>query len=370
MKIDSRLNEEAGGGDQQPPWDPENPPFWWNPNTPIPPGYPQYPADRDGDGVISINEWLVWAENLMRAWAKENEDEGDPNNLTPRGRGVPEWVGRGSLPTHYDYNPWLILPVGGAGTGDLKTHPLYFLFLYYRDNYNEFREQASSRMYLMILRLLDTLMPGNYPLTMAQKMALAQSMTDPILVLFFGFTGDFDDFISMLRFFWNPHIPDSLLDRLGPVGDFFSLITRLVGINLEDVIGMFRILMLNAGGGLGEGLLGELLRAAGVGTTGIYSMPWNEGDEVPNFTPEGYLEGGTWFHDGENWYYLEPVNTFNPDMPPEVIDRPPKPELTPPPDPFQFPPTGGPISPLAQVEGEFAKAFARYNGNMQGKGIR
>jgi len=373
MKIDARLNEEAsGGGDQQPPWDPNNPPFWWNPNTPVPPGYPPYPADMDGDGEISISEWLVWTENLMRAWAEENEDQDDPT--APRGRGVPEWVGRGGLPTHYYYNPWLILPVGqmtdedGNLIVDFKDHPLYALFLYYRENWKEFRDLAGQymadflRSFLLSLGLPESVVDG-----------IVSAITNPILLLFFGSTGDFDDFISMLRFFWNPHIPDSILDRLGLVGDladFFFTYLSGKGISLEALLLLIRAGMLQQGGGLADGPFGEILRAASDGGMNLYIMPGEQEDGIPQFTPEGYLEGGTWFFYNGNWYYIPPINTYTPDMPPEVIDRPPQPELTPPPDPFDHSPPGSPISPLAQVEGEFAKAFARYNKGMDGKGIR
>ena len=56
----------------------------------------------------------------MRAWAKRIQDQTRVIVVFLIG------VGRGGLPTHYDYNPWLILPVGGLGSSDdtdMKTHP-------------------------------------------------------------------------------------------------------------------------------------------------------------------------------------------------------------------------------------------------------
>ena len=287
-------------------------------------------------------------------------------------------MGRGGLPTHLEKNPWLILPVGGPGTGDvdMKTHPLYFLFLYYRENYDQFREEASQTMLLFLLKLINTLMPGNYPLTPSQKMTLAQGLIEPFLMLFFGTSSSFGDFISVLRFFWNPHIPDSILDRIGDIFPGFitnlRALSALLGVDIDELILTLRLIMLEDGGGLGDGILGQILGAAGDGTGGLYSMPGSLDDGVPQFTPEGYLEGGTWFYYNGNWYYLEPVGPYNPDFPPEVIDRPKQPEnpvVGPMPDFPQEIPDPPPPLPGA-TEGEFAKAFARYNKGMNGKGIR
>lgn len=338
MKIDARLNEEAsGGGDQQPPWDPNNPPFWWNPNTPLPPDYPnQYPQDLNGDGVISIIEWLAWVDDVSRAWREvggEDNPNPSPDDYGDDPYGVAPWIDRGGLPSHIAHNPWWLLPPRG-GQYD-ETHPMYQLYLYYINNYE----------------LTDLLFVG------------VPSWAVDILLALLGFDGDpfdisFENFLALLRFFWRPHIPS----RLGQIPGIGGILLKLRELMLNNVMGIADLFELFG-----------FLNAAG---DTFYSVQSVDKPGNPDLDGDGIPDDGIWFRVDDTWYWvpageLNPTVGENPLDVPEVIDRPPQPEMTPPPDPFQFdPPGAGPITPLAQVEGEFAKAFARYNKGMNGKGIR
>lgn len=368
MKINARLNEEVpdyspdpGDSNPGPPWDPNNPPYWWNPNTPIPPGFPhQYPQDLNGDGVISVTEWLFWVNAVSEAW-REASNEDNPTIRPPRypdlygdnPYGVAPWIGRGGLPTHINHNPWWLLPPRGGEWE--KSHPLYYLYI-------EWIENAESNINIVQI-IIDALLNANP--------ALPQWLVDYVLELFFGEDGpgldgedyilDFESFLRLLRFFWSPHIPSSWGDK--------PLIGRLLLLVRE--------IMLN--GLMGVEQFAELFGLLNAASEGFHSVPFDPDDPsmpgAPDLDGDGEPDLGMWFMSDGRWYWI-PDGSLNPDQVnpldvPEVIDRPEQPEMTPPPDPFQFdPPGAGPITPLAQVEGEFAKAFARYNKGMNGKGIR
>ena len=353
MKIDKRLNEEAsGGGDQQPPWDPENPPFWWNPNVDLPPDFPhQYPLDLNGDGVISIVEWLHWVNSVAEAW-REVGGEDNPNPVPDvygdDPYGFAPWIGRGGLPDHIAHNPWWLLPPRG-GDWD-KSHPLYALYL----EWIKYGDLAD--ILFDILRMFSP----------AGLVGSGWRMFMDYILELFGVDGgemSFDNFLAWLRFLWSPHVPS----RWGRTPYIGKLILQLREWMLENLIGMEQF--------------AELFGLLAAGEGGFHSVPYDENDPsmpgAPDLDGDGEPDLGIWYRVGDNWYWV-PDGLLNPNQEnpldvPEVIDRPPQPEPSPPPDPFDFDPMGGPITPLASaqsVEGEFAKAFARYNGNMQGKGIR
>ena len=271
MNIDPRLNEEAsGGGDQQPPWDPDNPPPWWNPNTPIPPGYPPYPEDTDGDGVISMSEWLAWVEGSGHAWSQQ-----DPP--------FPPWVNPFGLPSHAPYNPWWILP-----PRDPESHPLYYLFLYYQEYYQDYETILAA-----IIEQLRNAGVGSYLLS------LIGDGLQAILELIFGGEGDpFGNFLAILAFLYNPHLPSSLARRSRKIFGLLERLGELLGIDADTLLQLIREGMLEAIPGLNY-LLGILLGLGiDVAAGGKYITrkgKLGEPDpENPDLNGDGVPDDGEW----------------------------------------------------------------------------
>jgi GH24 family phage-related lysozyme (muramidase) len=349
MRIDKRLFEETSGGDQQPPWDPDNPPFWWNPNTPIPPDYPPYPQDTDGDGEISISEWLAWVEGSGHAWS-----EGD----TP----FPPWVNPFGLPSHAPYNPWWILPPNNP-----ETHPLYYLFLYYQEYYQDYETIIAA-----IIEQLRNAGIGSYLLS------LIGDGLQSILDLIFGSEGDpFGNFLAILAFLYNPHLPSSLARRSRKIFGLLEKLADLLGIDADTLLQLIREGMLEAIPGLNYILNLLLGTPIDVAAGGKYiTRRGNLGDEDPenpDLNGDGVPDDGEWIFieqppgSGLGVFYWIPAgggigagpiggpnNPLGAKQFPDVMPHRPKPIITPLPDLPDEVPTDpsqieGEVQPLNQV---------------------